>query len=55
MGKQGLNDIEFLDVRRGYELEQGLTARMMEFPDSKMALKANRDGTVPIYDDIVPR
>ena len=39
MGKKGLNDIEFLDVRRGYELEQGLTARMMEFPDSKVALK----------------
>lgn len=54
MGKKGLNEIEFLDVRQGYSLEQGLTARMMEYPDSKMALKAARDGSVPIYDDIVP-
>lgn len=54
MGKRGLNDIEFVDVRRGYELEQGLTARMMDYPDSKVALKASRDGTVPVYDDVVP-
>jgi enoyl-CoA hydratase/carnithine racemase len=55
MGKRGLNDIEFLDVRKGYELEQGLTARMMDFPDSKMALQASRDGTRAVYDDIIPR
>ena len=55
MGKQGLNDIESLDVRRGYELEQRMTARMMEFPDSKVALTASRDGTVAIYDDLFPR
>jgi enoyl-CoA hydratase len=54
MGKRGLNDIEFLDVRRGYELEQGLTARMMEYPDAKMALEATRSGTVATYDDVVP-
>jgi enoyl-CoA hydratase/carnithine racemase len=54
MGKRGLNEIEFLDVRRGYEAEQGLTAQMMDFPDSKMALKSSREGTVPSYDDIFP-
>ena len=54
MGKKGLNAIEFLDVRRGYELEQRMTSRMMDFPDSKAALAASRDGTVAIYDDIVP-
>ena len=55
MGKQGLNHIEFLDVRRGYELEQSLTAQMMDFPDSKVALRASRDGTAPTYNDVVPR
>jgi len=55
MGKRGLNDIEFVDVRRGYEHEQGLTAEMMSHPDSKIALEASRTGVVPIYSDIVAR
>ena len=55
LGKQGLNDIEFVDIRRGYELEQGLTARMMDHPDSKVALAASRSGAQPIYEDICPR
>jgi enoyl-CoA hydratase/carnithine racemase len=54
MGKRGLNDIEFLDVRRGYEHEQGLTARMMDHPDSKIALEASRSGEVPVYPDVEP-
>ena len=52
MGKRGLNDIEFLDVRRGYEHEQGLTARMMDHPDSKIALEASRTGETPVYEDV---
>jgi enoyl-CoA hydratase len=52
MGKRGLNDIEFLDIRRGYEHEQGLTARMMDHPDSKIALEASRTGDVPVYPDV---
>ena len=55
LGKRGLNEIELVDVRRGYELEQGLTAQMMEHPDSKVALEASRTGARPAYDDIVPR
>jgi enoyl-CoA hydratase/carnithine racemase len=54
MGKQGLNDIEFVDVRRGYEHEQGLTARMMDHSDSKVALHASRSGETPVYADPVP-
>lgn len=54
MGKRGLNDIEFVDIRRGYEHEQGLTARMMDHPDSKAALHASRAGRTPVYDDVVP-
>jgi enoyl-CoA hydratase/carnithine racemase len=53
MGKRGLNDIEFVDIRRGYELEQGLTARMMDHPDSKIALEASRTGEQPVYEDVV--
>jgi enoyl-CoA hydratase len=55
MGKRGLNDIELLDVRRGYELEQGLTAAMMDHPDAKVALHASRTGEAPTYPDVVPR
>lgn len=55
MGKQGLNDIEFTDIRNGYEHEQRLTAQMMDFPDSKIALRASRDGETPTFPDVVPR
>lgn len=48
--KQGLNDIEFLDTRRGYELEQGLTVGMSGHPDSKAALAAARAGTTVGYE-----
>jgi enoyl-CoA hydratase/carnithine racemase len=52
MGKQGLNTIEFLDIRVGYEHEQSLTARMMAYPDSKIALAASRTGEVPAYSEV---
>jgi enoyl-CoA hydratase/carnithine racemase len=55
MGKRGLNDIEFADIRRGYEHEQGLTARMMDYPDSKIALQASRNGETPVYADVATR
>ena len=54
MGKRGLNDIEFVDIRRGYEHEQGLTARMMDYPDAKIALHASRAGETPVYPDVNP-
>lgn len=55
MGKRGLDDIEFADIRTGYEHEQGLTARMMDYPDSKIALEASRTGDVPQFADLRPR
>jgi enoyl-CoA hydratase/carnithine racemase len=55
MGKRGLNAIEFTDIRRGYEHEQGLTARMMDYPDSKVALAASRAGETPVFADVVSR
>jgi enoyl-CoA hydratase len=54
MGKRGLNDIEFYDIRRGYEHEQSLTALMMGHPDSKHALQASRAGQPATYPDFTP-
>jgi enoyl-CoA hydratase/carnithine racemase len=54
LGKRGLDEIEFVDIRRGYEHEQGLTARMMDHPDSKVALEASRSGDAPVYEDFFP-
>jgi enoyl-CoA hydratase len=54
LGKGGLDDIEFVDIRRGYEHEQGLTAQMMDHPDSKVALDASRSGETPVYEDVIP-
>jgi len=51
LGKQGLDRIEWEDIRVGYEREQGLTARMMDHPDAKVALEASRTGETPVYDD----
>jgi enoyl-CoA hydratase/carnithine racemase len=53
MAKRGLNDIEFVDIRRGYEHEQSLTARMMDHPDSKIALHAARANEEAVYPDVV--
>jgi enoyl-CoA hydratase/carnithine racemase len=55
MGKRGLDDIEFADIRRGYEHEQSLTARMMDHPDSKIALHASRTGETPDYPDVATK
>jgi enoyl-CoA hydratase/carnithine racemase len=49
LAKRGLNDIEFLDTRRGYELEQRMSVSMSGHPDSKEALSAARRGGVPTY------
>jgi enoyl-CoA hydratase len=54
LSKRGLNDIEFLDTRRGYELEQGLTVRMSGHPDSKAALSAARTNGNVIYEPYDP-
>ncbi|MBS0476062.1 MAG: enoyl-CoA hydratase/isomerase family protein [Proteobacteria bacterium] len=40
LAKQILNRIETMDLKPGYEFEQGFTVRMSGHPDSKEALKA---------------
>jgi enoyl-CoA hydratase len=40
LGKQILNRIETMDLKAGYEFEQGFTVKMSGHPDSKEALRA---------------
>ncbi|MEO3827687.1 enoyl-CoA hydratase-related protein [Actinomadura sp. B10D3] len=49
IAKSGLNAIESLDLKRGYEFEQGLTGRMSGHPDAKEALRAFREHRSPEY------
>lgn len=50
-GKRALNQIEFLDLKQGYELEQGYTGDMSGFPDAKEAVRAVREKRAPVYSD----
>jgi len=47
-----LNDIESSMSAEAHEHEQGLTARMMDHPDSKVALNAVQTGETPAYPDM---
>lgn len=49
--KGGLNAIEYLALKDGYELEQGLTGRLSAHPHAKEALSAFREGREPDYED----
>jgi enoyl-CoA hydratase len=49
IGKRALNQIEHLDLKRGYELEQCYTGDLSGDPDSKEALAAVRERRAPRY------
>jgi enoyl-CoA hydratase len=49
VGKQVLNRIETMDIRAGYEFEQGHTVKMSGHPDSKEALAAFREKRAPVW------
>lgn len=49
LGKQILNRVEWMDLRAGYEFEQGYTVQMSGHPDSKEALTAFRERRAPVY------
>jgi enoyl-CoA hydratase len=49
--KRVLNDVEFVDLRRGYEMEQKVTAMLSDHPDSKEALRAHRERRAPVYSE----
>ena len=49
IGKTILNRIETMDLRPGYEFEQGFTVAMSGHPDAKEALRAFRERRAPNY------
>ena len=49
VSKRILDRIEWMELREGYEHEQGGTERMSGHPDSKEALTAFREKRAPVY------
>lgn len=49
MAKRSLNSIEFLDLKSGYELEQGLTGELSAYDDAKEAVRAFFERREPQY------
>ena len=49
VSKRILDRIEWMELREGYEYEQGGTERMSGHPDSKEALAAFREKRAPVY------
>lgn len=49
LGKRALNQTEYLPLKAGYEVEQGLTARLSAHPHAKEALRAFREKRAPNY------
>ena len=49
VSKRILDRIEWMELREGYEHEQGGTERMSGHPDSKEALAAFREKRAPVY------
>lgn len=46
-GKRALNQIEFMDLKQGYEAEQGYTGDLADHPDAKEALRAMSEKRPP--------
>ncbi len=49
MGKAALNEIEFLPVEEGYEIEQGYSTRLMATEDAREAARAVVEKRAPIF------
>lgn len=49
IAKRALNQIEHVDLKSGYELEQGYTGDLCGHPDAKEALAAIREKRKPVY------
>jgi len=49
LAKQVLNRVELMDLKPGYEFEQGFTVKMSGHPDAKEALNAARERRAPDY------
>lgn len=49
MAKQALNGCEFMDVKKGYEFEQGFTVRLSGYADAKEAVRALIEKRAPVF------
>ncbi|MFC5064862.1 enoyl-CoA hydratase-related protein [Actinomycetospora atypica] len=49
LAKRGLNAIEYMDLKSGYEFEQGLTRELSGHEDSKEAVNAFLERRDPVY------
>ncbi|QHE66664.1 enoyl-CoA hydratase-related protein [Rhodococcus sp. WAY2] len=49
LAKRSLNGIEYMDLKLGYEFEQGLTRELSGYEDSKEAVNAFLERRAPIY------
>lgn len=49
LAKRSLNGIEYMELKPGYEFEQGLTRELSAYDDSKEAVNAFLDKRTPIY------
>jgi len=47
--KRSLNTIEYMELKSGYEFEQGLTGELSGYDDSKEAVNAVVEGRTPVY------
>jgi len=49
MSKRALNEIEFMEVEPGYEIEQGYSTRLMETEDAREATRAVLEKRAPVF------
>lgn len=49
LAKRSLNGIEYMDLKPGYEFEQGLTRELSGYEDSKEAVNAFVERRAPVY------
>lgn len=49
--RRSLNAIEYLDLKRGYEYEQGLSGELSAYADAKEAVNAVMARRAPHYSD----
>lgn len=49
MGKKALNEIEFMEVEPGYEIEQGYSTELMKTEDAREATRAVVEKRAPVF------
>jgi len=49
MAKQALNEVEFMQVEAGYELEQSYSTRLMTTADAREAIHAIVEKRSPVF------